>query len=212
MESESFDHLVPKLGSEVRFGDGAAAGKVKALSGNGFVVISGKKRVKRVVMPYSSIASIGNRLVILRENRPEAKNSDQAMQRETISKKVFLKELDEQLKLDNLDRTEKIAKMTLNLMTSRLPRERKNQIKKILPSGVKGLWASAPVECEQSFEIRDFLLPIKREGRFQSMEEAFIAAREVFAAIKKIIPASEMTEITHAMPRGIQEIWDSSEP
>ena len=211
MESESLEHRVPKLGSEVRFGDGAAAGKVKALGGNGFTVISGKKRVKRVVLPYSSIASIGNRLVILRANRPVVK-SDHATQSETISKKGFLKELDEHLKLDNLVRTEKIAKTTLNLMTSRLPRERKNQIKKILPSGVRGLWASAPVECEQSFEIRDFLLPIKREGRFQSMEEAFIAAREVFAAIKKIIPASEMTEITHAMPRGIHEIWDSSEP
>lgn len=210
MESESIERRVPKLGSEVRFGDGAAAGKVKALNGTGFVVVSGKKRVKQVVMPYSSIASIGNRLVVLRENHPEVKKSEENAAKEAVSKKVFLKDLDERLELDNLERTERIARTTLNLMTSRLPRDRKKQIKKILPSGVRSLWTSSQVDNEQSFEIRDFLLPIKKEGRFQSMEEAFIAAREVFALIKKVIPASEMTEITHAIPRGMQEIWESA--
>lgn len=207
MESEGLERRLPKLGSEVRFGDGAAAGKVKALNGNGFVVISGKKRVKQVVMPYSSIASIGNRLVILRENRP-VKKVEEVEEKEAISKKEFLKDLDERLELDDLERTERVARMTLNLMTSRLARERKMQIKKILPSGVRALWTSDQIVSGQSFEIRDFLAPIKKEGRFNSMEEAFIAAREVFASIKKVIPASELTEITHAIPRGMQEIWE----
>lgn len=210
MESESFERRLPKLGSEVRFGDGATAGKVKALNGTGFVVVSGRKRVKQVVMPYSSIASIGNRLVVLRENRHEVRRSGENIDKETMSKKVFLKDLDDRLELDNLDRTERIARTTLNLMTSRLPRDRKKQIKKILPSGVRSFWTTTSVDNDQSFEIRDFLLPIKKEGRFQSMEEAFIAAREVFALIKKVIPASEMTEITHSIPRGMQEIWESA--
>lgn len=210
MKYEQSEQLVPKLGSEVRFGDGGTAGKVKALQSQGFVVTSGKRRMRQSIIPYSSIASIGNHEVVLREKRPNSKKAGEA-EKDGFSKKVFLKELDKRLGLDNLDRTERIVRITLNLVTARLPRERKSQIRRILPNGMRNLWtSSSEVDSRQSFEISDFLISIKKQGRLKSMEEAFIAAREVFASIKKMIPASEMTEIAHAIPRSLQEIWESA--
>jgi uncharacterized protein (DUF2267 family) len=58
--------------------------------------------------------------------------------------------------------------------------------------------------------MSDFLIPIKKQGRLQSMEEAYIAAREVFSALKRLMPAFEAMDISRSLPRGIQEIWDSA--
>ncbi len=63
------EHRLPRLGSEVRFGDGITAGRVRALNEKGFVVIRGKKRVRRLTLPYTSIAAIGNRVVTLRSSK-----------------------------------------------------------------------------------------------------------------------------------------------
>jgi uncharacterized protein (DUF2267 family) len=204
----------PRLGSEVRFGDGITAGRIRALNNEGFVVIRGKKRVRRLNLPYSSIASIGNRVVILRSSRAEVleKISASTMQeKEGPSKKAFIKEVDEHLALDNPERAERLARITLYLLSKRLAAEEKKQLKKSLPSGIRSLWATVEQSgTGQYFNISDFLIPIKKQGRLQSMEEAFIAAREVFSALKRIMPAVEAMQISRSLPRGIQEIWESA--
>lgn len=205
---------LPRLGSEVRFGDGITAGRIRALNDEGFVVIRGKKRVRRLTLPYSSIAAIGNRVVILRSSKAEVlekMSGNGTPEKEGTSKKAFIREIDEHLALDNPERAERLTRVTLYLLSKRLAAEDKKQLKKSLPSGIRSLWAAVeqPGTGEYS-NMSDFLIPIKKQGRLQSMEEAFIAAREVFSALKRIMPTVQAVQISRSLPRGIQEIWESA--
>jgi len=206
---------LPRLGSEVRFVDGITAGRIRALNEDGFVVVRGKKRVRRLVFPYSSIAAIGNRVVTLRSSKTETLDKATMLHgmhdRENVSKKRFIKEIDSRLELDNLQRAERIARITLYLMSKRLSPEQKKHLKKNLPSGIRSLWAAVEQSGnEQYFNMADFLIPIKKQGRLQSMEEAFIAAREVFSSLKRIMPTFDAMDISRSLPRGMQEIWESA--
>jgi uncharacterized protein (DUF2267 family) len=206
---------LPRLGSEVRFGDGITAGRIRALSVGGFVVIRGKKRVRRLTLPYSSIAAIGNRVVILRSSKAEVlekmSTNVGTPEKEGTSKKAFIREIDEHLALDNPERAERLVRVTLYLLSKRLAAEDKKQLKKSLPSGIRSLWAAVEQPgTGEYFNMSDFLIPIKKQGRLQSMEEAFIAAREVFSALKRIMPTVEAVQISRSLPRGIQEIWESA--
>jgi uncharacterized protein (DUF2267 family) len=205
---------IPRLGSEVRFGDGITAGRIRALTEDGFVVIRGKKRVRRLTFPYDSIAAIGNRVVTLRPSKSEVLDrpfQNTPLERENTSKRQFIREIDSHLAFDNSERAERIARITLYLLSKRLSANEKKQLKKNLPSGIRSLWAEVEQPgTGQYFNMSDFLLPIKKQGRLQSMEEAFVAAREVFSALKRIMPTVEAMEISRSLPRGIQEIWESA--
>ena len=206
----------PRLGSEVRFGDGVTAGRVRALNDDGFVVIRGKKRVRRLTFPYSSIAAIGNRVVTLRDTKSDVlgsqtKSNQHYNDHESISKKKFVREIDQHLELDNFERAERIARITLYLTSKKLSPDQKKQLKKHLPSGIRSLWATVEQPgTGQYFNMSDFLVPIKKQGKFETMEEAFIAAREVFSSLKRIIPTVEAMDISRSLPRGLQEIWESA--
>ncbi len=216
MRDEKPDHRkLPRLGSEVRFGDGGTVGRIRALRRSVFVVVRGKKRIRRLTFPYSSIAAIGNRVVTLRSSKAEAleglETGFQLQERELISKKDFIRQIDERLEFDNQERAERITRITLYLLSKRLSPERKKQLKKNLPSGIRSLWVTVEQsDTDHFFNMSDFLLPIKKQGRLQSMEEAFIAAREVFSALKKIMPLVESMEISRSLPRGLQEIWENT--
>ncbi|MGI0091206.1 MAG: DUF2267 domain-containing protein [Nitrososphaerales archaeon] len=205
---------IPRLGSEVRFGDGITAGRIRAVNDDGFVVIRGKKRVRRLVFPYSSIAQIGNRVVTLNDSKSEVleRNSQGGLsEKECVSKKRFVREVDQKLELDNPERAERIARITLYLMSKRLSQDQKKQLKKRLPSGIRSIWTAVEqTGTSQYFDMCDFLIPIKKQGRFQTMEEAFIAAREVFSSLKTILSTVQTMEISRSLPRGLQEIWDSA--
>ena len=204
----------PRLGSEVRYADGFTAGKIRALNSNTFVVIRGKKRIKRLVFTYSSINTVGNRVVTLRDRKSDLveKHTPSVTERDCISKKKFIKEIDQRLHLDNMERAERIARITLYLMSLRLSQEQKKQFRKILPTGIRGLWATVEQPGSgRSYNMSDYLAPIKKQGRFQTMEEAFIAAREVFSSLKTMMPAIDSLEVSRSMPMGLQEIWESAQ-
>ena len=205
---------IPRLGSEVRFADGLTAGRIRALNVDNFVVIRGKKRVRRLVLPYPAIASIGNRIVVLRGRKAEIVDKRSGViagDKELVSKKRFLRELDQRLELDNYERAERIARITLYLMSKRLSPNQKKQLKKNLPSGIRSLWAAVEQPgTEQFFNMSDFLIPIKKQGKFETMEEAFIAAREVFSSLKRIMSSVDAIEISRSLPRGLQDIWESA--
>lgn len=190
------------------------AGRVRALDEETFVVIRGKKRIRRMVLPYTAIASIGNRVVILRATKADVLEKRSRLlsgDRELVSKKRFLRELDQRLELDNLERAERIARITLYLMSKRLTPEQKKQLKKNLPAGIRSLWAVVEQPgSEQYFDTCDFLEPIKKQGKFETMEEAYIAAREVFSSLKRIMSSVEALEISRSLPRGLQDIWESA--
>ncbi len=214
IDQQQEQQRIPRLGSEVRFEDGVTAGRVRALNADTFVVIRGKKRVRRLVLPYSAIASIGNRVVTLRASRSDVLGKRSRLltgDKELVSKKRFLRELNQRLELDNLDRAERIARITLYLMSKRLSPEQKKQLKKSLPAGIRSLWAVVEQQgSEQYFDTCDFLGPIKKQGRFETMEEAYIAAREVFSSLKRIMTPVEALEISRSLPRGLQDIWESA--
>jgi uncharacterized protein (DUF2267 family) len=214
IDQQQEQQRIPRLGSEVRFEDGMTAGRVRALNSDTFVVIRGKKRVRRLVLPYASIASIGNRVVILRATKADVLERRSRLltgDRELISKKRFLRELDQRLELDNIERAERIARITLYLMSKRLSPEQKKQLKKNLPAGIRSLWAVVEQQgSEQYFDTCDFLEPIKKQGKFETMEEAYIAAREVFSSLKRIMNPVDALEISRALPRGLQDIWESA--
>lgn len=204
---------LPRLGSEVRFGDGATVGRVRALNEETFVVIRGKKRIRRLTFPYSSIAAIGNRVVTLRSNKSDVINkvASNAQEKDYVSKKRFIHEIDERLAFDNPERAERVARISLYLLSKRLSSDQKRQLKKSLPTGIRSLWATVEQQgTGQYFNVADFLIPIKKQGRLQSMEEAFIAAREVFSALKRIMPTVQAIEISRSLPRGLQDIWESA--
>lgn len=196
----------------MRFEDGLTAGRVRALNDDTFVVVRGKKRVRRLVLPYTAIASIGNRVVILKATKADLLEKRARLisgDRELVSKKRFLRELDQCLELDNLERAERIARITLYLMSKRLSPEKKKQLKKALPSGIRSLWAVVEEQgSEQYFDTCDFLEPIKKQGKFETMEEAYIAAREVFSSLKRLMTPVEALEISRSLPRGLQDIWE----
>ncbi len=214
IDQQQEQQRVPRLGSEVRFEDGVTAGRVRAVNADTFVVIRGKKRVRRLVLPYSAIASIGNRIVILRATRAEVLEKHSPLltgDRELVSKKRFLRELDSRLELDNIERAERIARITLYLMSKRLSPEQKKKLKRSLPAGIRSLWAVVEQQgSEQYFDTCDFLEPIKKQGKFETMEEAYIASREVFSSLKRIMPPVEALEISRSLPRGLQDIWESA--
>jgi uncharacterized protein (DUF2267 family) len=214
MDQQQEQQRLPRLGSEVRFEDGMTAGRVRALNTETFVVIRGKKRVRRLVLPYNAIASIGNRVVILRATKADVLEKRSRLltgDKELVSKKRFLRELDQRLELDNLERAERIARITLYLMSKRLSPDQKKQLKKNLPSGIRSLWAVVEQQgSEQYFDTCDFLDPIKKQGKFETMEEAYIAAREVFSSLKRIMTPVEALELSRSLPRGLQDIWESA--
>ncbi len=206
---------MPRLGSEVRFGDGVTAGRVRALHENDFVVIRGKKRIRKLTFPYSSIAAIGNRVVTLRSSRADVLEGPeigvQFHDRESVSKRDFIKSIDLKLNFGDQERAERIARITLYLLSKRLSSDRKKKLKKNLPPGIRSLWATVEqTDTDHFFNMSDFLIPIKKQGKLASMEETFIAAREVFSALKRIMPTVESIEISRSLPRGLQEIWESA--
>ena len=205
---------IPRLGSEVRFSDGVTAGRVRELNNEEFVVVRGKKRVRRLTFPYAAIAAMGNHVVTLRAKKADVLGRNTGMirlDRESISKKRFIREIDQRLHLNSTDRAERIARITLYLLSKRLSIEQKKQLKKNLPSGIRSLWVVVEQPgTVQFFNMSDFLIPIKKQGRLHSMEEAFLAAREVFSSLKRILPSVEAMEISRSVPRGLQEIWDST--
>ena len=168
----------------------------------------------KLVFPYTSIAVIGNRIVTLRDSKADILDKlsqNMSQEKEGTSKKQFIREIDEHLAFDNLDRAERVARITLYLLSKRLSASAKKQLKKNLPSGIRSLWATVEQPgMGQYFNMSDFLVPIKKQGRLQTMEEAFVAAREVFSALKRIMSTVEAMEISRSLPRGIQEIWESA--
>ena len=207
---ENGEQRFPKLGSEVRFRDGVSAGKIRALDSEGFLVVRGKKRIRRLVFPYSSIATMGNRVVTLRDKKVtlSGKNGSARSEKESLSKKRFVKEVQQRLGLNNFERGERIARITLHLMSMRLSEEQKKRFKKALPSGIRSLWPADESDIDRCFSMSDFLTSIKKQGRFQTMEEAFLAAREVFTSVKTMIPSILLMEFSQSLPRGLQESWD----
>jgi len=157
---------------------------------------------------------MGNRVVVLRASRADVLEKRSRLltgDRELVSKKRFLRELDQRLELDNIERAERIARITLYLMSKRLSPEQKKQLKKHLPPGIRSLWAVVEQQgSEQYFDTCDFLGPIKKQGKFETMEEAYIAAREVFSSLKRIMTPVEALEISRSLPRGLQDIWESA--
>lgn len=157
---------------------------------------------------------MGNRVVTLRSSKAEVLEHASILgiqDRESVTKKRFIKEVERRLKLENPNRAERIARITLYLMSKRLSADQKKQLKKNLPPGIRGLWATVEqAGGGQYFNMSDFLLPIKKQGRLDTMEEAFIAAREVFSSLKSIMPTVEAMEISRSLPRGLQEIWEST--
>lgn len=203
----------PRLGSEVRFADGAIAGRVRALNIRDFLVIRGKKRTRRLVIPYTSIEVVGNRVVTLRIKRAEAadRSSRYSPEKESLSKKNFIRELDNRLALDNPERTERIVRIVLYLLSKRLSPEKKKKLKKNLPLGIRSLWAAVEQPgTGQYFTMSDFLIPVRKQGRFQTMEEAFIVTREVFACLQRIMPPEEGLEISRSLPLELKEIWQTA--
>lgn len=198
----------------MRFSDGVTAGRVREVNNEEFVVVRGKKRVRRLTFQYAAIAAMGNRVVTLRAKKADVLGRNPSMirlDRESISKKRFIREIDQRLQLNSVDRAERIARITLYLLSKRLSIEQKKQLKKSLPSGIRGLWVAVEQPgTVQFFNMSDFLIPIKKQGRLHSMEEAFLAAREVFSSLKRILPSVETMEISRSIPRGLQEIWDST--
>lgn len=190
------------------------AGKVRAVNSETFVVVRGHKKLRRLVLSYGAIAAINNGVVTLRAKKADILDGRLRLltgDRELISKKRFLRELDQRLELDDLERAERIARITLYLMSKRLSPEQKRKLKKSLPAGIRSLWAIVEEQgSEQFFDTCDFLNPIKKQGRFETMEEAYIAAREVFSSLKRIMPPVEALEISRALPRGLQDIWESA--
>src|SRR5487761_270052 len=165
--SENQQHQrIPRLGSEVRFGDGITAGRIRALNDDGFVVIRGKKRVRRLIFPYDSIAAIGNRVVTLRSSKAEVLEKpiqNASQEKENTSKKQFIREIDSHLAFDNPNRAERIARITLYLLSKRLSASEKKQLKKNLPPGIRSLWAAVEQPgTGQYFNMSDFLVPIKK--------------------------------------------------
>jgi uncharacterized protein (DUF2267 family) len=212
IDQQQEQQRIPRLGSEVRFEDGMTAGRVRVLNDDTFVVVRGKKRIRRLVLPYTAIGSIGNRVVILKATKADILEKRARLisgDRELVSKKRFLRELDQRLELDNLERAERIARITLYLMSKRLTPDQKKALKKTLPSGIRSLWAVVEEQgSEQYFDTCDFLEPIKKQGKFETMEEAYIAAREVFSSLKRIMTPVEALEISRSLPRGLQDIWE----
>jgi uncharacterized protein (DUF2267 family) len=210
---ENVEQRFPRLGSEVRYADGSTAGRIRELNDSSFVVIRGKKRVRRRVFTYSSIAEMGNRVVTLKDKKSNLdKHTPNISERDCVSKKKFIKEINQRLHLDNLERAERVARITLYLMSLRLSQEQKRQFRKILPLGIRCLWATVEQPGSgRSFNMSDYLAPIKKQGRFQTMEEAFIAAREVFSSLKTMMPAIDSVEVSRSMPMGLQEIWESAQ-
>jgi uncharacterized protein (DUF2267 family) len=206
------EQKIPRLGSEVRFNDGVTAGRIREINEEGFVVVRGKKRVRRLFFPYSSIEGMGNRVVMLRSTRTEALGKNSSLLspiKESLTKKRFLRDIDRRLDFHDLSRAERITRITLYLMSQRLSPDQKKQLKKCLPSGIRSLWTSVEQHgTSQTFDMRDFLLPIKKMGRLPTLEDAFIAAREIFSILKEIMPSAEAMDISRSMPHCLQEIWD----
>lgn len=214
MANQTDFELAPSVGNLVIFSDGSSAGKITRLNNEGFVVIKGRKKQRRLVFPYSSVAAIKDTVVKLQKTRAETLNANsiEASDGDLISKKSFIKEIDQRLGLADPERSERIARITLYLFTLRLSQNDKKRFKRSLPFGIRSLWlADEQPECDRLFDMRDFLVPIKNQGRLQSMEEAFIAAREVFSSLKSILPPSDLMEMSRSIPRGLQEIWESAE-
>jgi uncharacterized protein (DUF2267 family) len=202
---------IPRIGNQVRFADGTIGGKVRELNSRDFVAVKGKKRTKRLVIPYSAVRIVEDETVFLRGNREEFFESYLGVERDGISKKSFIHDIDEHLFLDNPERAERITRIVLYLLSRRLSTDSKKKLKKSLPLGIRNLWASVEQPgIGQYSNMSDFLYPVKKQGHLQSMEEAFIVSREVFASLKKIMAPEEAFEISRALPHDLREIWESS--
>ena len=214
VEAKAPYERAPSLGSEVRFADGKTAGKVRAITANGFVITGGKRRMQRLVLPYSSISGIRNSVVTLASSRSEVlpkTRRGHPRDSEFLSKRQFVKEIDRHLNLNNVARTERVVRTTLLLTGNRFTVEKKKWLKQSMPESVRSLWPiNKPSDAGQSFDMRDYLLAIKKACRFRTMEEAFVAAREVFSALKKVMPSIGAQEMSRSMPRGLQDIWESA--
>jgi uncharacterized protein (DUF2267 family) len=202
----------PHLNSEVKFADGKAAGIIVVLNARDFVVARGKKRVSRLILPYSIIQSVGERIVTLKMTKTElSQRGANPSEKEGLSKRNFVLELDERLALDNPERTERIARIVLYLLSKRLSAEKKKRLKKNLPLGIRSLWAAVEQGgTVQYFNMADFLIPVKKQGRLQSMEEAFIVTREVFACLRRMMPVEDALDISRSLPLELREIWEGA--
>ena len=167
---------IPRLGSEVRFSDGVTAGRVRELNNEEFVVVRGKKRVRRLTFPYTAIGAMGNRVVTLRAKKSDVLGSNGGLIRldhESMSKKRFVQEISQRLQLNNTERAERIARITLYLVSKRLSVEQKKLLKKALPAGIRSLWATVEQSgTDQFFNMSDFLIPSDHRTRAY---EAFFA-------------------------------------
>lgn len=205
---------VPRLGSEVRFADGETAGRVRGTTSTGIIIARGRKGIRSLALPYSSISGIRNSVVTLASSRSEVLRRPRrghVRNSEIPSKRQFVREIDGQLKLNNMVRTERVVRTTLLLTGKRFTVEKKKWLKQNMPEAVRSLWPTAePSGVIESFDMRDYLLAIKKACRFRTMEEAFVAAREVFSALKRVMPSIGAQEMSRSMPRGLQDIWESA--
>jgi uncharacterized protein (DUF2267 family) len=207
------NQALPRVGDEVRFADGGIAGRIQTLNTHDFIASKGKKRTKRLVIPYAAIRVVGNQTVTLRATKAEVSDAGSPFngEKDSVSKRSFIHDIDDHLFLDNPERAERIARIVLYLLSKRLSSETKKKMKKTLPMGIRNLWTIVEqTGTGQYSNMSDFLLPIKKQGRLQSMEEAFIVSREVFASFKRIMAPEEALEIARALPHDLREIWESA--
>lgn len=190
--------------------DGERAGKIRSIQKHGFVVTREQSRGQKLVLPYSSISVIGNSIVTLSANRSDVLRRHLFTSDEVVSKRTFINVIDRHLGLKNVARSERITRVTLLLLGRRFTVDQKRRLRRGMPDGVRSLWSSRDrPEVGRAFDMREFLLAIKKQGRFRKLDEAFTAASSVFAALKMAIPPVEALEISRSLPRGLQEIWDN---
>lgn len=132
-----------------------------------------------------------------------------------MDKGSFIKEVDRRLGANFPSLGETCTLAVLTVLEQRVQSDQAEHIATHLPRELReelGIGFGEAVRQAFGGSVRkmdkhQFLEAVKEEAGFQNTDEAFLATKAVFGALKQILPEKDIRDTANELPAGLREIW-----
>lgn len=127
---------------------------------------------------------------------------------------VWLKDLMEELEIEDRQRAYRVLRAVLHTLRDRLTVEAAAKLGAQLPMLVRGFYyegwhpAATPTKVRHLDEFLDRVRERLRDAPELDVERA---ARAVFAVVARHVTSGEVETVMHSMPREVRDLWQQAE-
>ncbi|MBI4499088.1 MAG: DUF2267 domain-containing protein [Chloroflexi bacterium] len=123
-----------------------------------------------------------------------------------MDKGSFLKEVEHRLGTPFPSLAENCTRAVFKVLHQRIEPGQAEHVETHLPPDLKADWRRGYTGFTR-MDKHEFLEAVKNEACFRNTDEAFLATRAVFGALKAALPEKDVEDTGDELPEDLREIW-----